>query len=291
MAQAPAAEVRNDRNSAVTKFCLAMETHRRTQVGRVRTAKEMLDIFFPRDAHGAVIADRIFVHMPPTVRGPILAGWHVRGPKAALRDSDDRVKGVVEDALSAGDIDETMFEDGIDAQTFIDWVPLPEWWRFWRSGKLTGTAVQAALATARDLALFDDRWFLLHVDGRGGKLKGTDTICDTLAKEQIVAWIRRVHESGDASPAGLVAALSWETVLAKTAHEALLFALDAFAKKAHLVGSVEGEAEAEAPPTDIPPDDPQAPAWPGQALSPTAQSEPPPPPAPLMPAAAPARKK
>ena len=32
---------------------------------------------------------------------------------------------------------------------------------------------------ARDLLLFDDRWFLLNLDGRGGKLKGTDTLCAT----------------------------------------------------------------------------------------------------------------
>jgi hypothetical protein len=47
--------------------------------------------------------------------------------------------------------------------------------------------------------------------------------------------VRKLHESGDGSPAGLVAALGWETILAKTAQDALLFALDAFAKKAGLV--------------------------------------------------------
>src|SRR5262249_11111000 len=158
--------------------------HRRTQPGRVRTAKEMLDVFFPRGNTGMVVQDRVFVHMPPEVRGPILSRWGIRGAKSALRDSDTKVRTVVEDALAAGDVDDRMFEEGIDAQTLIDWVPLTEWWHFWRTGKLSGIAIQTALETARALGLFDDRWFLLNVDGRNGRLKGTDTLCDTLAKEQ-----------------------------------------------------------------------------------------------------------
>jgi hypothetical protein len=229
----PVGDVRNDRKNAVTKFCRAMEEHRRTDAGRVRTAREMLDYFFPRTPSSA--EDRIFLHIPPEVRGPIVSAWGVRGAKSALRDTDEKVCQVVFDALGAGDVDEVSFEDGIDAQTLIDWAPLTDWWTFWRTGKLTGVAIQKALAVGRELGLFDDRWFLLNVDGRGGKLKGTDTLCDTLSKDQIVAWIRKLHESGDGSPAGLVGALGWETALAKTSQEALLFALDAFAKKVGLV--------------------------------------------------------
>lgn len=199
----------------------------------MRTAREMVDFFFPRGNQG--VDDKIFLHIPPEVRGPIVAGWGVRGAKSAIRDTDEKIKQVVADALAAGDIDEAIFEEGVNAQVLIDWAPLSEWWQFWRTGKLTGVAIQKALAVARDLGLFDDRWFLLNVDGRGGKLKGTDTLCDTLSKDQIIAWIRKVHESGDGSPAGLVAALGWETVLTKTSQEALLFALDAFAKKVGLV--------------------------------------------------------
>ena len=223
----------NDRKNAVTKFCLAMEEHRRTEAGRVRTAREMVDFFFPRSQGTA--EDRIFRHIPPHVRGPIVSGWGVRGAKSAVRDDDEKVRDVVFDALTAGDIDEAMFEEGVSAQILIDWAPLSEWWTFWRTGKLTGVAIQKALAVGRELGLFDDRWFLQNVDGRGGKLKGTDTLCDTLSKDQIVAWIRKVHESGDGSPAGLVTALGWETVLSKTSQEALLFALDALAKKIGLI--------------------------------------------------------
>lgn len=210
-----------------------MEEHRRTEAGRVRTAREMVDFFFPRS--GAETVDKIFLHIPPEVRGPIVSDWGVRGAKSAVRDTDEKIKQVVSDALAAGDIDEAIFEEGVNAQILIDWAPLSEWWQFWRTGKLTGIAIQKALAVARELGLFDDRWFLLNVDGRGGKLKGTDTLCDTLSKDQIIAWIRKVHESGDGSPAGLIAALGWETVLTKTSQEALLFALDAFAKKVGLV--------------------------------------------------------
>jgi hypothetical protein len=228
-------DVRNDRKNAVTKFCLAMEEHRRSDVGRLRTAREMLDFFFQRTASG--VEDRLFVHLPAEVRGPIVAAWGIRGAKSAVRDSDDKIRQVVLDALAAGDIDDSIFEDGITAQTLVDWTPLTEWWSFWRTGKLTGVAIQKALAVGRELGLFDDAWFLLNVEGRGGKLKGTDTLCDTLSKDQIVGWVRKVHESGDGSPAGLVGALGWETILTKTSQESLLFALDALARKVGLAAA------------------------------------------------------
>jgi hypothetical protein len=224
---------KNDRSHAATKFCLSMEEHRRTEAGRVRTARELVMHFFPYDESGAT--DRLFKLMPNEVRGPVLSGWGIRGGKAALKDDDEKVKDVVHDALVAGDVDENAFEEGISAQLLIDWVALPDWWSFWRQGKLSGVAIQRALAVARELELIDDRWFFANLQGRGGRLKGTDVVCDTLGKDQIVAWIRKLHESGDGTPAGLVAALGWETILAKTSQEALLFALDAFAKKAGLV--------------------------------------------------------
>jgi hypothetical protein len=210
-----------------------MEEHRRTEVGRVRTAREFVANFFPYDDSGAT--DKIFHQMPQDVRGPVLSQLGIRGAKAAMKDDDEKVKNVVHDALVAGDIDEAIFEEGVTAPILIDWVPLSEWWSFWRHGKLTGIAIQKALGTARELEIIDDRWFLANVQGRGGKLRGTDVVCDTLSKDQIVAWMRKLHESGDGSPAGLVNSLGWETVLAKTAQDALLFALDAFAKKAGLV--------------------------------------------------------
>jgi len=237
------AKPRNDRNQPVTKFCLSMEEHRRTEVGRVRTAREFVANFFPHDESGA--QDKIFKTIPNEVRGPVLSSWGIRGGKAALKDDDEKVKSVVHDALVAGDIDEAIFEEGLTPQIVVDWVALSDWWSFWRHGKLTGVAIQKALATARELELIDDRWFFANVQGRGGKLKGTDVVCDTLSKDQIVSWVRKLHESGDGSPAGLVAALGWETILAKTAQDALLFALDAFAKKAGLVADADAIAPAE----------------------------------------------
>ena len=226
------AKPRNDRNQAVTKFCLAMEGHRRTEAGRVRTAKEFVAHFFPYDEKKA--KDQLFLHMPNDVRGPVLAKWGIRGAKAALKDDDEKVKLVVHDALVAGDIDDGIFEGGVEPSILVDWIVLAEWWSFWRHGRLTGVAIQKALATARELGLIDDPWFLLNVQGRGGKLKGTDVLCDTLSKDQIVAWVRKLHEAGDGSPAGIIAAIGWETILAKTAQDALLFALDQFARKAGL---------------------------------------------------------
>lgn len=223
-----------------------MEEHRRTEAGRVRTAKEFVSQFFPWDERSA--KDLVFQHVPAEVRGPVVAAWGIRGIKAALRDDDEKIKLVVHDAFNAGDIDDAAFEQGLTAQIIVDWIPLVDWWKFWRNGKLTGVAIQKALAVARELALIDDRWFLLNVQGRGGKLKGTDVLCDTLSKDQIVAWVRKVHESGDGSPAGLVAALGWDMVLTKTAQDALLFALDAFARKAGLAP----ELVADAPPVSKP---------------------------------------
>lgn len=223
---------RNDRDQAVTKFCLAMEDHRRTEAGRVRTAKEFVKHFFPYDEQTST--DHLFLHMPNAVRGPVLSKWGIRGAKAALKDDDAKVKFVVHDALVAGDIDEKIFEEGITSELLVDWIVLAEWWAFWRHGRLTGVAIQKALATAREVGLIDDRWFLDNIQGRGGKLRGTDVLCDTLSKDQIVGWVRKLHESGDASPAGIVAALGWETILAKAAQDALLYALDQFARKAGL---------------------------------------------------------
>jgi hypothetical protein len=234
---------KNDRQNAVTKFCLAMEEYRRTDEGRVKDAKELVAHFFPHDDKKAT--DHLFVHLPPEVRAPVVAGWGIRGAKAALRDDDDRIRGVVHDAMLAGDIDHAIFEQGVTPAILVDWVPLSDWWGFWRAGKVTGVPSQKALAIARELELFDERWFLENVDGRGGRLKGTDTLCDTLSKDQIIAWVRAIHASGDGTPRGVVAALGWETILAKTSHEALLFVLDALAKKIGLFAPPADAAEAE----------------------------------------------
>src|SRR5215469_13580075 len=84
---------RNDLSAAVPKFCLALEEHRRTPDGRVRTSQEMLSTFFPYDDKSCT--DRVFKYLPNDVRGPIIAAWGIRGLKAALRDTDDKVQSVV----------------------------------------------------------------------------------------------------------------------------------------------------------------------------------------------------
>jgi hypothetical protein len=265
------AKPKNDRSQAVTKFCLSMEEHRRTEAGRVRTAREFVANFFPYDDSKAT--DKLFQLMPNDVRGPILSQWGIRGGKAALKDDDAKVCHVVHDALVAGDIDEAIFEEGVTSQILVDWIGLGDWWTFWRNGKLTGVAIQKALATARELDLIDDRWFLANVQGRGGKLKGTDVVCDTLSKDQIVAWMRKLHETGDGTPAGLILSLGWEMVLAKTAQDALLFALDAFARKAGLAPELpEKPAEKASEPRVAPPPSSQRAVEP----PPSAREEPPP---------------
>jgi hypothetical protein len=218
----------------VAKLCLALETFRRTDEGRTRDARAFLGHFFPYATDGS--SDRLFVHMPREVRAALLSSWGIRGAKSALRDDDEKVRVTIADALAAGDIDATEIEDGVSPETLIDWVPLEDWWTFWRGASLPARAVRRALAVARELSLFDDRWFLdnLKLDAR--RLAGMDVICAALSKERLEGWLRALHASADASPAGLVAAVGWETILANTAPEALTFTLDALARQIGLAG-------------------------------------------------------
>ena len=235
-------KARNDLSAAVPKFCLALEDHRRTNEGRVRTSQEMLSTFFPHDDGSST--DRILKYLPNDVRGPIIAAWGIRGIKAALRDPDEKVQSVVYDALVAGDIDHVAFEDGLTPETLVRWVPLADWWAFWRGGKLTKQAIHKALSTAYELYLFDARWFLDTIQAKGGAIKGTDVLADGLTKEDLTGWVRRIHETGDGSPKGIVASLGWDKIVAKTMNDVLIAVLDAMVAK---VGLVIGSARESGP--------------------------------------------
>lgn len=226
-------KARNDLSAAVPKFCLALEEYRRTPEGRVRTSQEMLTAFFPHDDKTST--DRILKYVPQDVRGPIIAAWGIRGIKAALRDTDEKVQVVVHDALIAGDIDHAAFEDGLAPETLIRWVPLADWWAFWRVGKLTKQAIHKALTTAYELYLFDARWFLDTIQARNGSLKGTDVLSEGLTKEDLSAWVRRIHETGDGTPKGLVAAIGWDKIVGKTPNDVLTAVIDAMVAKVGLV--------------------------------------------------------
>ncbi len=232
-------KARNDLSAAVPKFCLALEEHRRTPDGRVRTSQELITSFFPHDDKSCT--DRIFKYLPNDARGPIIAAWGIRGIKAALRDSDEKVQSVVHDALVAGDVDHNAFEDGLTAETLVRWIPLGDLWSFWRGGKLTKQAIHKALSTAYELYLFDARWFLDTIQAKGGAIKGTDVLADGLEKADLTAWVRRIHETGDGTPKGLVASLGWDKIVARTANEVLVAVLDAMVTK---VGLVVGSAKA-----------------------------------------------
>ncbi len=232
---------RNDLGSPLGKFCLAVEEHRRTPEGRVRTAEHFLAFFFPPD--GKAPQDRIFLHIPQAVRGPIISGWGIRGAKAALRDDDEKVSSVVFDSLVAGDLVANAFEDGLPPAVVIGWAPLADWWTFWRQSALTKPTLLKALVTAYDLGLFDARWLLSTLESRGGELKGTDVLSTGLTKDELAEWIRKVHESGNGSPKGLLEALGWDKLVHKAPNEALLGVLDAFARKVALVTEPEPSKE------------------------------------------------
>ena len=234
-------KTRNDLTVAVPKLCLALEEHRRTADGRVRSSQELLLHYFPHDTSKS--EDRLFKHMPNDVRGPILAAWGIRGAKAALRDTDEKVQSVIHDALVAGDLEHAGFEEGLSPETIVTWSPHAEWWTFWRGGKLSKNALQKALVAAYELALFDAKWCFDTMDSRGGKLRGTDVLADGLTKDDMTEWVRNVHQSGDGSPKGLLAALGWEKIVAKTTNDVLIAVLDAMVVK---VGLVKTTAKADA---------------------------------------------
>ena len=108
-------------------------------------------------------------------------------------------------------------------------------WAFWRGGKLTKQAIHKALSTAYELYLFDARWFLDTIQAKGGAIKGTDVLADGLTKEELTGWVRRIHETGDGTPKGIVAALGWDKIVAKTPNDVLVAVLDAMVAKVGLV--------------------------------------------------------
>lgn len=248
---------RNDLSSPLAKFCLAVEEHRRTNEGRVRTSTEFLQHFFPFNESGST--DLVFRYLPKEVRGPILAGWRIRGLRAALRDTDEKIESVVYDALTAGDIDSDSFEQGLAPDIVVQWVPLASWWSLWRGGKLSKKAMLKAFETAYGFSLFDAKWFLDTIESRGGKLRGTDVIAEGLTKADLTEWVRRIHESGNGSPPGLIAAIGWEKIVTQTPNDVLVAALDAFALKTGLTiasapsTSDIGMTESFAPPRSQPP--------------------------------------
>jgi hypothetical protein len=223
----------NDLSAAVPKFCLAVEEFRRTTEGRVRTPQEFLQHFFPHDANK--VTDRVFKFLPNEIRGPVLTSWGLRGAKSALKDTDEKVQSVVWDALLAGDIDHDAFEQAILSDVVVRWVPLGDWWTFWRGGKLSKLAIQKALDAGYEMGLFDAKWFFDTIEGPGGKLKGTDVISEGLTKAELTEWVRKIHASGDGSPKGMLGAIGWERVVSKTPNDVLIKVLDAFAQKANLV--------------------------------------------------------
>jgi hypothetical protein len=205
----------------------------------------MVSTFFQYDE--MVCTDRIFKYLPNEVRGPIIAAWGIRGIKAAVRDSDEKVQSVVHDALVAGDVDAGAFEDGLSAETIVRWVPLADLWAFWRAGKMTKQALHKALSTAYEFYLFDARWFLDTLSAKGGSIKGTDVLADGLTKEELTQWIHRIHETGDGTPKGIVAALGWDKIAAKTHNDVLVAVLDAMVAKVGLVVTAARESSPRLP--------------------------------------------
>jgi hypothetical protein len=119
-------------------------------------------------------------------------------------------------------------------------VPLTEWWSFWRASVLTKAALGKALVTAYDLVLFDAAWMFEHLESKTHK--GTDVVSEALGKEELSAWIKQVHASKDGTDKGLLQALGWEKLIAKTNNDSLVGLLDALAIKVGLTPAPEQPA-------------------------------------------------
>jgi hypothetical protein len=218
-------------SSPVSRLCLTLEAFRRIPEGRIRGAEDFQTSFFPHDATAS--EDKIFCHIPPEVRACVLTAWGLRGAKTALRDTNEKVRAVVHDALLSGDLDAQEFEEGLDASLVIRCVPLAAWWRFWRAGEQTKATLGKVLVTAYSLELFDAEWFFGTVVR--GALEGTDAVAEGLSKADLSLWMKRVHESGDGSPRGLLSAIGWDGIIANTPSEVLGSVVDALAKKVGLI--------------------------------------------------------
>ena len=217
---------------AVSKLCLTLETFRRTDEGRIRTAKDFQEAFFPYDANGC--EDRVFFHLPNSVRAKVITAWGLRGSKTALRDSDEKVKSVVHDALSAGDLDAQAFEDGLDPAMVTRYLPLVHWWTFLRSANVTKVVVGKVLTTAYEVELFDAKWFWETI--KSGTLAGTDALAEYLSKSELTEWLRTVHGNANGTPTGLLLSIGWERILNRTPNDVLLPVVDALAAKIGLSG-------------------------------------------------------
>jgi len=96
-------------------------------------------------------------------------------------------------------------------------------------------SLQKALTVAYDLALFDARWFSRYGSSQSGALKGTDVLADGLSKEDLVAWIKRIHEGGTVRRRASWRPSAGKRFAAKTRDEALVAVLDAVVTKVGLV--------------------------------------------------------
>jgi hypothetical protein len=244
------ARTRNDLGAALVRFCVAVEEHRRTPEGRVRTSVQFLEHFFA--TQGGAPKDELFRHMPKEVRGPILSGWGIRGAKAALRDDDEKVASVVFDALAAGDLDADAFESALAPTKLLAWVPLPSFWSFWRAGAISKPSLLRALTSAYELKLLDAKAFFDNLKARNGELTSTDVLGNALNKDDLIEWVRKIHAAGDGSPKGLLEALGWEKIVAKASTESLLGALDALAIKLGLAEPPPEPVKIEAPKVEEP---------------------------------------
>src|SRR6266536_339210 len=223
----------NDLRAPLSKFCLWLESDRRTEAGRILSATECREHFFWYDAVCA--SDRIMTRLPREVRASILTGWGIRGKRTALRDDDQRVCAALHDAFLADDVDDQLFEEGISAETLIEWSDLADWWSFWRSGRHTTHSLTLAFEAASDLGLIDLQWFLGAMESLDGTQRGIDVVTSDMSHEELGDWIRNIHRLGDGSPMGLIETIGWPLLVATTPAPVLLSVLDAFATKVGFV--------------------------------------------------------
>ena len=224
---------KNDPAAAVPKFCLALEEHRRTNDGRVRTSQEMLATFFTHDDKAC--SDRI---CSSTCRRRARSD-HCRvgysGVKAALRDNDEQDPAASSSTHSS-------------PATSITW-----------PSRTASPPNDHSLGPARRLVGILARWQAHEASPSQGPRNRIRTLSlrrplvprDDQARERRAQGHRRPrrrlderrsHAVGPKDPRdrrrlaqGPGVSLGWDKIVAKTANDVLVAVLDAMVAKVGLV--------------------------------------------------------
>jgi hypothetical protein len=240
-----------DPASQIGQFFLNFETAWRQAGGSgTHTPKDFRQFFFPFDRSDST--DRIFRHLTAEERADLVFGWHICGRKMAIRYSAERITEIVLEAFLEGDLDDERFAESIGPDLVLRRVPIEEWWRFFMLGKFSKPVILKFLNLADAACFIDASWFFAKVKTTvsSGRMNGLDALSAVLTKTDLADWLLKLHRimlSHAAHEQDLLAALGFETVVAKMALEDLQALVAEFGQRFGLT-----EAVADSTPTPVP---------------------------------------